>query len=268
MRADECFTKIISPAKFSAKEAARRAAKEQAMAKAKAEAEAEAEALLQREAVALRYAESDATQPIRSPLQPTSGDWRRHFTVKAPTGKAIKVEHGYDQRLTVGEVKMKIQDAEGIPSELMRLLFAGQVLANERPIMEYNIEFGQTLHLGLALPPALAEPSAEVEGVFTQAISPLQPCAGVESPMDGSASTASSVDDGERLWVPPTPEATPVTRWPPSKPSPTPADALAEDPEHPDNFLSPGPAAVLRAQPWLLPLLLAVIAVLAGHLVR
>jgi len=77
--------------------------------------------------------------------------------VKTLTGKVIVLDD-LESSWSVADLKVKIQDNEGIPPGQQRLLFSGKQLEDDKTLVDYQIQDEATLHLVLRL---AAEPASK-----------------------------------------------------------------------------------------------------------
>lgn len=99
------------------------------------------------------------TTPKTSPKSEVSEDGIQVF-VKTLTGKTITLEISPSE--TIEDVKLRIQDREGVSADQQRLIFAEKQLQSNQLVSEYGIKKDSTLHLVLNLCGGVIEPSLRI----------------------------------------------------------------------------------------------------------
>jgi ubiquitin len=64
--------------------------------------------------------------------------------IKTLTGKTFPLD--VEDTDTILSVKQKIQDTDGHPVDMQRLIFAGQQVEDDRTLRDYNIQNEATVH--------------------------------------------------------------------------------------------------------------------------
>lgn len=70
--------------------------------------------------------------------------------IKTLTGKTITIDT--DASTTIFELKMMIQDKEGVPPDEQRIIFAGKEVDNDTTIMDSNYQHDSIYHLLFRFP--------------------------------------------------------------------------------------------------------------------
>ena len=71
------------------------------------------------------------------------------ISIKSLNGN--KSEINVEEDATVKQVKLILQEKDGIPAEQLRIIFKGKLLADEDKLKDKGVEAGMTLHSAIML---------------------------------------------------------------------------------------------------------------------
>ena len=78
-----------------------------------------------------------------------SGNAIKQIFIKTLTGKSLTLE--VTDTDTIGSIKQKILEKDGIPVDQQRLVFNGKQLEDAQTVADYNIQSDANIHLVLRL---------------------------------------------------------------------------------------------------------------------
>nr|2LRW_A Chain A, Ubiquitin, putative [Trypanosoma brucei brucei TREU927] len=70
--------------------------------------------------------------------------------VKTVSNKVIQITSLTDDN-TIAELKGKLEESEGIPGNMIRLVYQGKQLEDEKRLKDYQMSAGATFHMVVAL---------------------------------------------------------------------------------------------------------------------
>ena len=83
--------------------------------------------------------------PVKDTILQYLGQKENYILIKTLTGQVMTMRFDVDPSDTIINIKLKIQQEKGIPSDQQLLAFNGRLLENERIISDYNIQSGSTI---------------------------------------------------------------------------------------------------------------------------